>query len=100
MPPPVRSSHQVINESFQRSQHDQLAEESQEESFFHPEDLINQIEQLKHRSKSIKKKGAQSYYSKMIPSFTNDKRRKKYFNDPKRGFTYVNWDIEEELWRF
>jgi hypothetical protein len=36
----------------------------------------------------------------MIPSFTNEKRRKKYLNEPKRGFTYVNWDIEEELWRF
>jgi hypothetical protein len=36
----------------------------------------------------------------MIPSFTNEQRRKLYFNHPKRGFTYINWDIEEELWRF
>jgi hypothetical protein len=36
----------------------------------------------------------------MIPSFTNEKRRKLYSTDPKKGFTYVNWDIEEELWRF
>jgi hypothetical protein len=36
----------------------------------------------------------------MVPSFTNEKRKKLYYNDPKKGFTYVNWDIEEELWRF
>jgi hypothetical protein len=36
----------------------------------------------------------------MIPSFTNEQRRRLYFNHPKRGFTYINWDIEEELWRF
>jgi len=36
----------------------------------------------------------------MVPSFTNEKRRHLYFNHPKRGFGYVNQDIEEELWRF
>lgn len=36
----------------------------------------------------------------MIPSFTTDKRKKLYLLDSKRGFTYINWDIEEELWRF
>ena len=36
----------------------------------------------------------------MVPSFTNEKRKKLYFNHPKKGFTYINWDIEEELWRF
>ena len=36
----------------------------------------------------------------MIPSFTNAKRKNLYSNDPKKGFTYINWDIEEELWRF
>lgn len=49
---------------------------------------------------SLSKKG-QGYYQGMIPSFTNTKRMKLYINDPKRGgFTYINWDIEEELWRF
>lgn len=36
----------------------------------------------------------------MIPSFTNEKRKQLYFNHPKRGFGYINWSIEEELWRF
>ena len=36
----------------------------------------------------------------MVPSFTTDKRKRIYQEEPKRGFTYVNWDIEEELWRF
>ena len=36
----------------------------------------------------------------MRPGFTNEKRKKLYQNDSKRGFTYINWDIEEELWRF
>ena len=36
----------------------------------------------------------------MMPAFTTEKRKKAYFNDPKKGFTYINWDIEEELWRF
>jgi len=36
----------------------------------------------------------------MIPSFTNEKRKKLYATDLKKGFTYINWDIEEELWRF
>jgi hypothetical protein len=49
---------------------------------------------------SLSKKGC-GYYQGMIPSFTNTKRMKLYNNDPKRGgFTFVNWDIEEELWRF
>ena len=36
----------------------------------------------------------------MIPEFTNDKRRLLYKTDAKKGFAYINWDIEEELWRF
>jgi hypothetical protein len=36
----------------------------------------------------------------MLPAFTNERRRNLYLNDPRKGFTYVNWDIEEELWRF
>jgi hypothetical protein len=36
----------------------------------------------------------------MLPAFTNERRRKAYMTDPKKGFTYINWDIEEELWRF
>lgn len=55
---------------------------------------------MKHRSKSIKKKGAQCYYPNMLPAFTNEKRKKLYYTHPKKGFTYVNWEIEEELWKF
>ena len=36
----------------------------------------------------------------MIPAFTNERRRKAYMTDSKKGFGYMNWDIEEELWRF
>ena len=37
----------------------------------------------------------------MIPAFTNVKRLKKYEADPKKGgFTYINWEIEDELWKF
>ena len=36
----------------------------------------------------------------MIPAFTNNFRRKLYYGDANRGFTYFNWDIEEELYRF
>ena len=38
----------------------------------------------------------------MIPSFTNAKRLKSYLADHKKGGfnNYINWDIEEELWRF
>jgi hypothetical protein len=36
----------------------------------------------------------------MIPSFTNDKRKKLYETHPKKGFGFINWEIEEELWRF
>ena len=55
---------------------------------------------MKNRSKSIKRKGAQCFYQNMIPAFTTEKRKKLYYNHPKKGFTYINWDIEEELWRF
>ena len=55
---------------------------------------------MKHRSKSIKRKGAQCYYANMIPAFTTEKRKKLYYSHPKNGFTYVNWEIEEELWKF
>ena len=36
----------------------------------------------------------------MVPSFTNEKRKKLYNTDPRKGFTYINWEIEEELNRF
>ena len=36
----------------------------------------------------------------MIPAFTNIKRKKAYFNTPKQGFTYINWDMESELYTF
>lgn len=36
----------------------------------------------------------------MIPSFTTEKRKKLYHTDTRKGFTYVNWEIEEELQRF
>ncbi len=36
----------------------------------------------------------------MIPAFTHERRRKQYYNHPKRGFGHINWEIEEELWRF
>ena len=41
------------------------------------------------------------FYEAMMPSFTNAKRQRAFESDTKKGgFTYVNWDIEEELWRF
>jgi len=37
----------------------------------------------------------------MIPSFTNTKRMGVYLRDFKKGgLNFINWDIEEELWRF
>jgi hypothetical protein len=49
---------------------------------------------------SLSKKG-QGYYRTMLPSFTNNKRLGLYLRDTRRGgFDYINWDIEEELWRF
>jgi len=36
----------------------------------------------------------------MIPAFTSDMRRKLYYSDPAKGFTYINMDIEEELFKF
>jgi hypothetical protein len=36
----------------------------------------------------------------MIPAFTNDKRKKLFETHAKKGFGFINWDIEEELWRF
>jgi len=30
----------------------------------------------------------------MIPAFTNERRRKQYFNHPRKGFGYINWNIE------
>lgn len=49
---------------------------------------------------TLSKRG-KGYYEGMIPSFTNVKREKLYEKDVKKGgFTYINWDIEEELWRF
>lgn len=37
----------------------------------------------------------------MIPSFTNSKRMGVYLRDFKKGgLNFINWDIEEELWRF
>ena len=36
----------------------------------------------------------------MIPAFTNAKRKKLYNSDPRKGFTYINWEIEEELKKF
>jgi len=51
---------------------------------------------------SLSKKGYGFYPAgSMTPSFTNPKRLKLYLQDSKRGgFSYLNWDIEEELWRF
>ena len=40
------------------------------------------------------------FYDGMIPAFTNIKRKKAYFNTPKQGFTYINWDMENELYTF
>jgi hypothetical protein len=49
---------------------------------------------------TLSKKG-QGYYKTMNPSFTNTKRLNVYLRDTRRGgFDYINWDIEEELWRF
>ena len=49
---------------------------------------------------SLSKTG-QGHYSEMTPCFTNAKRQKQYERDPRKGgFKFINWDIEEELWRF
>lgn len=34
------------------------------------------------------------FYEGMIPAFTNKKRQNAYFGSSKRGFTYINWDME------
>lgn len=36
----------------------------------------------------------------MVPSFTNVKRQQAYYNAPKQGFNYINWDMEKELYIF
>ena len=36
----------------------------------------------------------------MIPAFTNKKRQNSYYNHPKQGFNYINWDMENELYLF
>lgn len=36
----------------------------------------------------------------MVPSFTNLKRQQTYYNAPKQGFNYINWDMEKELYVF
>ena len=40
------------------------------------------------------------FYDGMIPSFTNKKRQHAYYNTSKQGFTYINWDMENELYIF
>lgn len=55
---------------------------------------------MKSRGKSQNKRNKKSYYNKMIPAFTTEKRRKLYINEANKGFTYINWDIEDELMRF
>ena len=40
------------------------------------------------------------FYDGMIPSFTNKKRQHAYYNTSKQGFTYINWDMENELYVF
>lgn len=52
------------------------------------------------RGESQKKLKVHGFYKKMIPAFTTDKRMKLYQKDPRKGFTYVNWEIEIELHRF
>jgi hypothetical protein len=49
---------------------------------------------------SLSKLG-RGHYEDMTPSFTNPKRQKMYEKDTRKGgFKFINWDIEEELWRF
>ena len=36
----------------------------------------------------------------MIPAFTNKKRQNSFYNHPKQGFNYINWDMENELYLF
>lgn len=61
---------------------------------------MQQIKVVQSRGESLKRRDRLGYYKKMTPAFTNEKRRKLYQKDPKKGFTYVNWEIEEELHRF
>ena len=49
----------------------------------------------KHTAPKIKK-----FYDTMIPAFTNKKRQQAFYNSAKQGFTYVNWDMEKELFVF
>lgn len=48
----------------------------------------------------MKKSNHAGFYQKMYAAFTNDKRKKLYQTHPKKGFGFINWEIEEELWRF
>ncbi len=36
----------------------------------------------------------------MIPAFTQKSRKRLFYSDSNQGFTYFNWEIEEELYRF
>ena len=36
----------------------------------------------------------------MIPAFTNKKRENSYYTSAKQGFTYINWEMEDELYIF
>lgn len=40
------------------------------------------------------------FYEGMIPAFTNKKRQHAYYHTSKMGFTYINWDMENELYIF
>ena len=40
------------------------------------------------------------FYEGMVAAFTNKKRQHAYFNTSKQGFTYINWDMENELYVF
>lgn len=70
---------------------------------------VNELKVRKVRSKSpptnesgykLGSSKVKKYFDDMIPAFTNKKRQNAYYSSSKRGFTYVNWDMENELYIF
>ncbi|CDW77235.1 UNKNOWN [Stylonychia lemnae] len=103
----LSGDHRRVQDILQESEN----EESYQSSFLEVQEVQNiaqitgendeRLELRKQRQNSLNRSHKQQgYYAKMIPSFTNEKRRHLFFNHPKRGFGYVNQEIEEELWRF
>jgi len=86
--------HQIMEESVVLSDADDFA--YMQHQVTDPHDSTSK----KPANWNLKKRDKYRVYAKMIPSFTNERRRRLYFSESNRGFGYINWDIEEELYRF